>query len=191
MTQTPVQDPKTVADCLGGLAVRLQAAATSAGPARKNAEMDPASVHGQVEEVAHWARTDHSLHNDTALRACVSSAHATNDQCRRDKERSIGRMCGFVEAHPNKKLRQLSDFVDDPIQIGMEERWLVPLARGLKDPNKLSLVNSVLAMFAVKVCKLTVDLKSLVKLSKKRKGGWQMQTIFSFCSPQAHLLLPH
>lgn len=128
---------------------------------------DDTSIYCQVEDFAHWARSDLTLCNDKTLTERINTSFATNDQCQRGKERSVARMCGFLSSHPNRKMRLLCDMIPDPEQVLVEERQCIVLVHGLKNINKQTPLNAVLAIFAVNMCKVCMDKEKLVTANKK------------------------
>jgi hypothetical protein len=151
----------------------LQSAAENARPhgySQQILELDPTSFYGHVHEYAYWARIDENLYNDAETTERINKAYATESSYRRDKEKSIARMYGFLESHPNVKIRELADSLPDPNVIDCQERRFILLTRGLKDENKRELVDRVMTIFAVNMHKLSISKEQFHKATGKEKA---------------------
>lgn len=139
------------------LATSPQQKASIPGLSQRACESDPTSIYGRVEDFAFWANSDPKLHNDEDITTEIKNSIATTNDCQRAQQRSILLFFGFISAHPNERIRLLSEFVPDDQLIGEDERRFVVLTRGLKTPAKKSLVNDCLTIFAVNMYKLTMS----------------------------------
>lgn len=131
---------------------------------------DPTSVHGNVESFAFWANSDPKLCNDKEMTAAIKNSMASTADYQKAQARSVARFCGFVNVHPNEKIRMLAEMVPDNELLGQEECRFIVLVCGLKTAAKRSLTNNMLTVFAVNMCKLNMSKEALQIASAQEKS---------------------